>query len=187
MPTGDAPTTSEWSTILLPTKVRLILEILWYAGFGNIYRKYCFQTGNLNTEFYGYWRCQKECLGDVSLTFRELSKIFSRNLYTVLLKSYFLWEFQAETLYVCPKHGFGHTYKVSAWNSQHKCHFWHCIFSRYYLESSGNVSETSPWLLPTPSVAINSMVSLPIWKPWAARVLFWNIPSSAHKELMISP
>ena len=25
-PTGDAPTTSEWSTILLPTKVPLILE-----------------------------------------------------------------------------------------------------------------------------------------------------------------
>ena len=29
-PTGDAPTTSELSTILLPTKVRLILEILRY-------------------------------------------------------------------------------------------------------------------------------------------------------------
>ena len=28
-PTGDAPTASEWSTILLPTKVRLILEVLW--------------------------------------------------------------------------------------------------------------------------------------------------------------
>ena len=28
VPTGDAPTTSEWSTILLPTNVRLILEIL---------------------------------------------------------------------------------------------------------------------------------------------------------------
>ena len=27
-PKGDAPTTSEWSTILLPTQVRLILEIL---------------------------------------------------------------------------------------------------------------------------------------------------------------
>ena len=27
-PTGDAPTTSESSTILLPTKVRLILEVL---------------------------------------------------------------------------------------------------------------------------------------------------------------
>ena len=27
-PTGDAPATSEWSTILLPTKVRLILEVL---------------------------------------------------------------------------------------------------------------------------------------------------------------
>ena len=29
-PTGDAPTTSEWSTIWLPTKVRLILEVLRY-------------------------------------------------------------------------------------------------------------------------------------------------------------
>ena len=29
-PTGDAPTTSEWSTILLPTKVCLISEILQY-------------------------------------------------------------------------------------------------------------------------------------------------------------
>ena len=29
--TGDAPTTSEWATILLPIKVRLILiEIWWY-------------------------------------------------------------------------------------------------------------------------------------------------------------
>ena len=29
-PTGGAPTTSELSTILLPTKVRLILEVLQY-------------------------------------------------------------------------------------------------------------------------------------------------------------
>ena len=29
-PTGDAPTTSEWSTILLSAKVRLILEVLRY-------------------------------------------------------------------------------------------------------------------------------------------------------------
>ena len=29
-PTGDAPTTSEWSTILLPTEAHLILEILRY-------------------------------------------------------------------------------------------------------------------------------------------------------------
>ena len=27
VPPGDAPTTSEWSTILLPMKMRLILEI----------------------------------------------------------------------------------------------------------------------------------------------------------------
>ena len=31
-PTGDAPTTSEWSTILLPTKGRLILEVLRYLS-----------------------------------------------------------------------------------------------------------------------------------------------------------
>ena len=29
-PTGEAPTTCEWSTILLPTKVRLILVTLRY-------------------------------------------------------------------------------------------------------------------------------------------------------------
>ena len=46
----------------------------------------------------------------------------------VLQKSYFLWEFQTETLYVC----FGHAYKVSAWNSHHKCDFWHCIFLQDY-------------------------------------------------------
>ena len=30
-PTGDAPTTSEWLTILLPTEVRLILESWQYV------------------------------------------------------------------------------------------------------------------------------------------------------------
>ena len=30
-PIGDAPTTSGWSTILLPTKVRLILDVLRYV------------------------------------------------------------------------------------------------------------------------------------------------------------
>ena len=29
-PPGDTPTTSEWSTTLLPTKVELILEVLQY-------------------------------------------------------------------------------------------------------------------------------------------------------------
>ena len=29
--TGDAPTTSEWSTILFTTKVQLILEVWWYS------------------------------------------------------------------------------------------------------------------------------------------------------------
>ena len=34
-PTGDAPTTSEWPTILLPTKVQLILEVLQYFMLDN--------------------------------------------------------------------------------------------------------------------------------------------------------
>ena len=33
-PVGDAPTTSEWSTILLPTKVWLILEVWQYSYQG---------------------------------------------------------------------------------------------------------------------------------------------------------
>ena len=33
MLTGDAPTAFEWSTILLPTKVRLILEVLRYISY----------------------------------------------------------------------------------------------------------------------------------------------------------
>ena len=33
VPMGDAPTTSEWSTILLPSRVRLMLEVLWYISY----------------------------------------------------------------------------------------------------------------------------------------------------------
>ena len=41
-PTGDAPTTSEWSTILLPTKVRLILETLRYFSYMKSYdQQFC--------------------------------------------------------------------------------------------------------------------------------------------------
>ena len=57
-------------------------------------------------------------LGAVSLTFRELPKIFSQ--------------------------GFGHTYKVSAWNSHHKYYLCSTQMSRYFLGSSWNVSETTP-------------------------------------------
>ena len=28
-PTDDAPTTSDWSAILLPTEVHVIVEVLW--------------------------------------------------------------------------------------------------------------------------------------------------------------
>ena len=38
-PTGDAPTTSEWSAMLLPTEVRLILENWRYIPFTQVYRR----------------------------------------------------------------------------------------------------------------------------------------------------
>ena len=44
-----------------------------------------------------------------------------------------VWEIQAETLYVCPKHGFGHTHKVSAWNFHKKYDFCNTQISREYL------------------------------------------------------
>ena len=34
---------------------------------------------------------------------------------------------------MCQKPCFGHTYKLSAWNSHHKCDYWHCIISRDYI------------------------------------------------------
>ena len=43
-PTGDAPTTSEWSTILLPTKVRVILKVLRYISIGNACWNACYLT-----------------------------------------------------------------------------------------------------------------------------------------------
>ena len=39
-PTGDAPTTSEWSTILLPTKVRLLLDT-WRYGKSDTFHETC--------------------------------------------------------------------------------------------------------------------------------------------------
>ena len=62
--------------------------------------------------------------------FRELSKMFTRNLCIaeIILMRISSWNFvRVQTLY---------TYKVSAWNSHHKCHFLYCIFSRDYFGRS---------------------------------------------------
>ena len=53
-PTGDAPTTSEWSTILLPTKVRLILNVLRYVCL----RKLHLYLGCLNSSLPRQVSCQ---------------------------------------------------------------------------------------------------------------------------------
>ena len=51
-PTGDAPTTSEWSTILLPTKVRLILEFYGKFSLYNIFETYLMKLPHLDD---GMW------------------------------------------------------------------------------------------------------------------------------------
>ena len=80
----------------------------------------------------------------VSLTFCELSKIISRK-YTKPEMT-FMVRISSETLYVCPKHDFWHMYKVSAWNlHRSKISAIH-KFRENILESSGNVSETTPTL-----------------------------------------
>ena len=66
------------------------------------------------------------CFTNISLALQDILEI------RALQKSYFLWEFQAETFYVCSKPCFGHTYKVAAWNSHHKYDFWHYVFLRDY-------------------------------------------------------
>ena len=61
-PTGDAPTTSEWSTILLPTKVRLILETWRYTRpqFGHHYVCRCQQAQCWLIGYVSWWRHQIE-------------------------------------------------------------------------------------------------------------------------------
>ena len=41
---GDAPTTSEWSIILLPIKVHLILEVWWYTFMNGVICVKCYCT-----------------------------------------------------------------------------------------------------------------------------------------------
>ena len=64
-PIGDAPTTSKWSTITLPTEVQLILEVLRYCQFsptkwtgaGGLFLK-CHHQGCLNNLiFSNLWLC----------------------------------------------------------------------------------------------------------------------------------
>ena len=52
-PTGDAPTTSEWSTIIFPTKLRLILEVWRYCvhiGGSDIWALLVYYIDHLSTD-----------------------------------------------------------------------------------------------------------------------------------------
>ena len=80
------------------------------------------------------------CFTNVS---RALQNILSKFVYYRNHTSY--ENFKLKLCTWAQKPCFGHTYKVSAWNSHHKCHFWHCIFREIILESSRNVNETTPW------------------------------------------
>ena len=56
-PTGDAPTTPEWSTILLPTQVPLILEVWWYTSYllVNLVILVHICIGALGQHWFGQW------------------------------------------------------------------------------------------------------------------------------------
>ena len=96
-------------------------------------------------------RCENTLVGPqsdqgvVSLTFQELSTNYLEM--CVLHKKYLWWEVQAETLYLCPKPCFGHTYKFSDCNSDHKCDFWCCVFSREYFREPAKRKWNSPQAL----------------------------------------
>ena len=54
--TGNAPTTSEWSTSLLPTKVHLILEVWQY--YLNQRPIYCFHGSSTSRHAHMPWACR---------------------------------------------------------------------------------------------------------------------------------
>ena len=82
------------------------------------------------SKLFKYQSCMYTYLVVVSLTFRQLSKIFFRNL--CIAEIVLQFKFQADTLYMGPKPCSGHMHKFSAWNSHHKCNFGYCIFYRDY-------------------------------------------------------
>ena len=72
---GDAPTTSEWSTILLPTKVRLVLEVWRYARKGLIQDK-AYGNGKVNNNIlnvrYCIWYFEHVVTNKAALKARKL-------------------------------------------------------------------------------------------------------------------
>ena len=85
----------------------------------------------IHSQYQFYWR-PGGCFTKVS---RALQNVISKFVYCRNRTSYENFKLK---LCTCAQsmayfgHGFGHTCKVSAWNSHHKCYFWHCIFSRDY-------------------------------------------------------
>ena len=79
------------------------------------------------------------CFTNVS---RAHQNIFSQNLCIAEIVP--LMRISNWNLHMCPKQCFGHTYKISAWNYHHQCVSGIVYFREIILESSRNVSETTP-------------------------------------------
>ena len=60
VPTGDAPTTSEWSTILLTVKVHLTLEVWWYIDWININTCLC-RDKSIASRNLEWFQCAVHC------------------------------------------------------------------------------------------------------------------------------
>ena len=119
--------------------------------------------------------CNSSHLGSSGACFinilRALEDILSKSGYG--RNGNFLWEFQAETLYMFPKPCLGHTHKVSAWASHHECDFGVVYFREIILECPQNVGAITPWLS-------RADVSGHRILPW----IFQNVPGTEPVKLI---
>ena len=86
-PTGGAPATSEWSTILWPTKVRLILEVGWYLHIERWESEFSCPYRHVTRVF--------KCF------FMNLASLF---MFPSLLRSYVTYSFNPWHIEVCNGH-----------------------------------------------------------------------------------
>ena len=119
---------------------------------------YKFYRGNRCRYFKGLGKIYQGPFGPGGGCFTSVSQIF------VLQKSYFLRDFKAETLYVCPKPCFWHTYKVRLKFSPSM--MWFLAGSTLYSEGSFFRRFFSP----------KPFEMAMVWKTYGPKVLYSEVP-----------
>ena len=88
-PTGHAPTTSEWSTISLPTKVQLILEIWQYHHFDWIFVTGCTESCHFDK---WWWKFHQHDNIFISVCESGMSDLLYKYIFEIALKTYVLFK-----------------------------------------------------------------------------------------------